>query len=270
MATIDGLKEQIKVMSDLKDITNMLEQVAARDIARMRYKIVGSRTYFDEIWKIHAILKKVVPPPSNLTHKHLVIIVCLDWGMPGGLLNKIIAKGEKMYQELEGDLLVAGKMGHKRFAGRDERTIHMFNIPKEANMSDIEPIYKVVASYAHIHIVYPRFDSLSSQVVAVSELSTDENIENNENDIKAARFLVEPNPQSVSDYINETIIGATMYHYFAEAQLAYSAAQMIAMRNAYDNAKDESNALGQQFYRAKREIIDSKLRELYVSSVANK
>lgn len=265
MPKIDGLKDEIKVMSDLKDITNMLEQIAARDIALMRIKIVGARPYFQEIWKIHAILKQIVPPPANILHKHLVVLVALDWGMPGGLLNQVINEAESQYKKYEADLLVAGKMGHKHFTGRDERTMHLFNVPKKSTMADIEPIYKVVANYAHVHIVFPRFVSLSKQEVSVANFSVDDTLYE-QNDIQAKRFLTEPSPQEVSDFINQTIIGATLYHYFAEAQLAYSAAQMVAMRNAYDNAKDASEHLTQEFHRAKREIIDTKLRELYVAS----
>lgn len=266
MPNIDGLKDEIKVMADLKDITNMLEQIAARDIAQMRSRIVGSRPYFQEIWKIHAILKQIVPPPSNILHKHLVVLVALDWGMPGGLLNQVVNTAEEQYKKYEADLMVTGKMGHKRFMGRDERTMHLFNVPKTSTLDDIEPIYKVVANYAHVHIVYPRFVSLSKQEVSIANFSVDD-VMYEQDEIKAKRFLTEPSPQEVSDFINETIIGATLYHYFSEAQLAYSAAQMVAMRNAYDNAKDESESLTQLYHRAKREIIDTKLRELYGATV---
>jgi F0F1-type ATP synthase gamma subunit len=86
-------------------------------------------------------------------------------------------------------------------------------------------------------------------------------------EVEAGRFIIEPDAQSLANYVNETIVGLSLYHYFAEAMLAYSAAQMIAMRTSYENAKEESKKLHSSYHRARREIIDSKLRELYGSRI---
>jgi F-type H+-transporting ATPase subunit gamma len=271
MPKTDGLKDLINTMKGLEDLTNVLEQIAARDIAQMRSTILQSRPYFQEIWKVYRVIKQIVPPPTGIIHKHLVVVVGIDWGMPGDLLNRVVKKGEELYSGYESDLLIAGKMAHSRFSNDAGRTVHLFSLPKKANLESIEPIYTMVAQYARVHVVYPRFESLSHQVVEVVTLAVgDSEIEaetptpdTDKLPVAASRFIIEPNPQAIADYMNQTIIGTTLYHYFAEAQLAYSAAQMVAMRNSHDNAKSEVTGLTSKYNRARRALIDTKLRELY-------
>jgi ATP synthase F1 gamma subunit len=268
MPKTDGIKNLITTMGDLEDLTNVLEQVAARDIATMRKMILESRPYFQEIWKAYRIVKQIVPPPSGIIQKNLVVVAGIDWGMPGSLLNQVVAKGDELQEQHEADVLVAGKMAHGRFSAVTSRTVHLFSIPKKARLDDIQPIYEVVAKYAHVYVVYPRFVALSQQEVVVASLSVGAAETPDPSEVAAARFLLEPSPQAVADYMNDTIIGTTLYHYFAEAHLAYSAAQMLAMRNAHDNAKNEVNVLTSKYNRARRALIDTKLRELYASVTA--
>lgn len=268
MTKIETLRNEIRTMKDLEDITNMLEQVAARDIAMMREQILQSRPFFQQFWVIYRVLRQLSPPPPEVVHKHLVVAVGVDWGMPGDLQNKVMERAEQLYEEHAADLLVAGKMAHARFANRDERTIHMFSIPKKSSLADISPIYKTIAKYARVTFVYPQFETLSKQYVNVIGMSngaglSDIDANHSDKTIDPQRFIIEPNAQVLSNYMNETVVGLSLYHYFAESLLAYSAAQMVSMRNSYENAKDESKVLKNRYHKAKREIIDMKLRELY-------
>lgn len=274
MARLESLKNDLKTMRDLQDLTNVLEQVAARDIAQMRKSILDSRPFFQEVWRVHKILSELAPPPPDVVHKHLVVALGLDWGMPGNLMNRVLDKAEELYEEHGADLLIAGKMAHSRFYGRTERTIHYFNAPKKSGLNDVEPIYKVIAGYAHVSYVFPRFITLSRQEVVVSSISVSTQALSKEaqesqadltNTIGVRRFIIEPSAQIISNYMNQVTVGLTVYHHFSEALLAYNAAQMVAMRNAYDNARDETKLLGLRYNKARREQVDSKLRELYGS-----
>lgn len=279
MTKIDALKTELHTMHDLEDLTNMLEQTAARTIARMRTKIVDSRPFFREVWRIYGILKQLTPPPPEVVHKHLVVAIGIDWGMPGNLLNKVLDKATDLQKSHGADMLIAGKMAHSRFRSEDGHTVHFFSAPKDATLADIQPIYKVVAGYAKVTIVYPRFETLSKQTVVTASFSMSEReqsldaaemVDDGRIAIDSSRFIIDPDPQTISNYLNEAVVGLTVHHYFAESILAYSAAQMVAMRNGHDNAKQEGKKIQTRYHRARRELIDSKLRELYGSRAAHK
>lgn len=267
MPKVAALKNELKTVAQLSEMTKVLEETAARDISQMRERIVKSRPYFVEAWKIYRLLQRLAPVPPQVMNKQLVVAITPEWGMTGNLLPRVLDRSDELYQHYGADLLLTGKMGRDRFADRDGRTIHFFNVPKKATYNDIQELYKTVAKYSQIHIVYPRFDSLSKQTVAVASLSTKKTAdeETEQEPVAAERFLIEPDVQGVVDYMNEVMVGLVVYSYFSEALLAYSAAQMVAMRAAYDNAKDEHRRLSMKYNKARREVIDAKLRELYES-----
>lgn len=280
MTKLGKLKTDLTTMNDLENLTDMLEQIAARSIARMRGTIINSRPYFREIWRINGIIKKLSPPAPDVVHKHLVVMIGIDWGMPGSLLNLVANEAVRLQKVHSADMLIAGKMAHSRFRNQDGHTIHFFSAPRDSELTDIQPIYKVVSGYARVTIVYPSFETLSKQVVATASFSvTEQKTEGDEKEVASAslqaeiaagRFIVEPSAQKIVNYLNEAVVGLTVYHYFAESMLAYSAAQMVAMRNGHDNAKQQAKKLQARYYRARRELIDSKLRELYSSRSAHK
>jgi F-type H+-transporting ATPase subunit gamma len=271
MPKLDTIKNDMSTVEDLSTLTRVLEETAARDIAQMRKRIIESRPYFQEAWKIFNVLQKVAPQAPDVLNKHLVIAITLDWGMTGSLLNRVVDKAEELYDRYEADLMLTGKMGRQRFANRDERTIHLFNVPKKAAYNDIEPLYAIVAKYAQVHFVYPRFESIGKQVVSVASMSVRDNDKKKKmreegDPIEASRFVIEPNIPDVVNYMNKVIVGLVVYNYFSEALLAYSAAQMVAMRSANDNTKDARRRLLIRYNKARRELVDSKLREQYESS----
>lgn len=265
MSKVAALKNELQTVMQLSEMTKVLEETAARDISQMRERIVKSRPYFVEAWKIYRLVQRLAPVQPQVMNKQLVVGITPEWGMSGGLLTRVLDRSEELYEHYQADLLLTGKMGRDRFVDRDERTIHLFNVPKKASYNDIQQLYQTVAKYSQIHFVYPRFDSLSKQTVTVASLST-KKASKDEDDalpVDAERFLIEPDVQAVVDYMNEVMVGLVVYSYFSEALLAYSAAQMVAMRAAYDSAKEEHRRLSMKYNRARREVIDSKLRELY-------
>lgn len=268
MIKVEKLKKELKSVEELGEMTRILEETAARDISLMRERIVKSRPYFQEAWRIYRVMKQLAPPPPQVLNKQLVIGVTLEWGMTGSLLTHVLDKTEELYERHEADLLLTGKMGRDRFMNRDERTIHLFSVPKKATYNDVEELYKVASKYSQIHFVYPRFESLSKQVVTVASISTKKDKKDQKDNIASQRFIIEPDIDSLANYMNEVVVGLAVYSYFSEALLAYSAAQMVAMRAAYDNSKEERKRLNIKYNKARREAIDAKLRELYESRFA--
>ncbi len=265
MKDLEALKAEMRVMRDLEDTTKMLEQVAARDIARMRENILNSRRYFHEVWRVYKALKQLTPPPPSVIRKHLIVAIGIDWGMPGDLLGRMLSAATHLQKSHDADIVLAGKKTHARYVAGDGHTVHRFSVPKNAGFKDIQPIYHVVAQYAKVTFVYPRFDTLSTQVIETASFdvgAAEGELGGKGKALDAKRFIVDPDPQTVADYLNEAVVGITVHHYFAESMLAYSAAQMVAMRNGNGNASQAGREIKSKYNRARRATIDAKIREL--------
>lgn len=268
MSSLDNLKNEIRIINELGDISEVLEQVAAKTIIETRETILKSREYFDAAWEIYDVIRKLTDLGPDVYNKDLVVVMTPNRGMCGTLMNKVIRVGEELYKKYQADLLISGKKGHNHFANQDERTIHFFSVPNEATYEDIEPLKDIVAKYARVHIVFPRYHSISSQSVEIVSLKSvedkrDDKAALEEKLIDSRRFIIEPNIGVVVNHVNKAIMGILFFSYFSESLLAYNAAQMIAMRDAHDNAQDELKTLNFRFNKMRREVIDSKMRDLY-------
>lgn len=274
MTEVESMKSHLKVMRGLEDLTYVLEQTAAQKIAQLRSDVLSSRQYFQAVWRIYEILKQLAPPPPEVMHKHLVVVISVDGGMSGGLTHKVIAEAIRLRDEHGADMLVAGKTAHSAFRTKNDRTVYLFSSPKNFTLESMKPIYKIVAGYAQVTVVYPMFETLSRQNVVTSSFSVKDGqrLKDARSQVKpserfvpenAERFIVDPDAQSMVNYLNEAVVGLTLHNYFAESVLAYSASQMIAMRNGHDNAQKEAEKYTVLYNKARREVIDAKLRDIY-------
>ena len=266
MPTLEALKKQLESIEELGEISETLEQIAARNITKTRKVILAKRAFFDETWKVYRVLKQMVPYAPDIKNKDLVVIITLNRGLFGSLLNRVIKVGDELYKKHKADLLITGTKGQGYFADKDERTIHFFNIPNIIDYQSIEPIKNILAQYSSVHVVFPRYYSVSKQeveVVSIEVKPSDEDKKKIEHFIPPKRFQIEPDVKSVLNYFNKAIMGILIFNFFNEASLAYNTAQMVAMRNAHENTDKEKKRMTFRYHKKRREIVDIKLRDIY-------
>ena len=268
MQTIESLKNEINSIGELQDISEALEQIAAKEIVLARKKILTQRKFFEETWKIYGILRDLVSLPASVKNKDLVVIITLNRGMYGNLLNKVCQTGEEAAKKYQADILITGKKGQNIFLNREDKTVHFFSVPNEVTYEQMEPLKDIAAGYARVHVVYPRYiTTINQEVKTVSLISKQKDDESEdrslENFVLSKRYKLEPDLQSVVDYFNKAIVGLMLYGFFSESILAYNAAQMVAMRNAHENAEEIKIKTTIKYHKKRREIVDIKLRDLY-------
>ena len=261
----DELKKQIESTIQLENITQAFEQSAALYLFKTKNKILKSRKFFIEAWATFDIVKQLVIPSKITSSKKLIIAISPNQGMYGNLMWKLIDKVEKLYQEQRANLIVIGKKGKSHFSRDKVRSVVFFELPDETNYPQISEVADAITKYSQISIVYPRYISLFEQEIVVVRLNegkeqAKESVQKEKIDTK--RYLFDPNWLEVAGYFDKAMLSLIFYGYFSESMLAYKAAQMVAMKKAYDNAKDNLVELKFKYSRMNRELIDSRMREL--------
>ena len=275
MQSIEAIKNQLQTVKELEELTTALEQIAAAEMLHIRERILRSRPFIEETWRIYGLLHSLVPLAPEVKDKDLVLLITLNRGMAGTLVNKVVRVGERLYEEKKGDLLITGKKGHNHFMGRDERTVHFFAINNDVRYDEMEPLKKIVGQYARIHIVFPRYYSSSRQDVEIVSLTSSSKDDpaltaKEKLTVSPSQLRIEPDLQTVVNYFNQAVVSVMVYSCFSEALLAYNAAQMLAMHNAHDNAEEERKKMTAHYHKFRRELIDVKLRELQKSRLRKK
>jgi len=263
MQPLEQLKKDLITINRLKYITRALQQDAAHYLRERREKIINSRSYFREAWRVYGILRRLVDYAPELINKKIVILINPNQGIYGRLLNRALAKAKELYIREKADILITGKKGQSSFANLQERTTYFFELSADASYEDILPIKKIIARYSQIIIVYGSYISTAKQKVAVATFKPEGEKRHKEEEVLPKNYIIEPNIQEVMDYFNEVLAGVIFYSYFAESMLAFKAAEMILMENGYNNAEDMEKKQRLKLFRVQREIKDSKLRDLF-------
>lgn len=266
MQNLEVLKNEIVAVEELQDISEALEQIAAKGIVMARKKILAGREFFEETWRIYAILRELILLPAEVKNKDLVFIITLNRGMCGNLLNRVCKAGEQAAEKCKADILITGKKGQGIFSNREDKTIHFFSLPNEVTYEQMEPIKDIAARYARVHVVYPKYVTTLNQEVRIVSLVAkpkEDAKSGPANFVIPKRYKLEPNLQEVVNYFNKAIVGIMIYSFFSESILAYNAAQMVAMRNAHENAEEIKTKTVVRYHKKRRELIDIKLRDLY-------
>jgi ATP synthase F1 gamma subunit len=269
MLPLEQLKKDLSTINRLKNITQALQQDSANYLRKKRDKVLNSREYFREAWRVYGVLRRIVPDRPDLINKKLVIAVTPNQGIYGRLLNRLVDEAKKIYKEKKTDILVTGKKGQVDFSDSGERTSHFFNLDSKVSYEEILPVKKVISKYSEIIIVYAAYIDTNEQNIGVSSFNVNNELQDKYKDelVSVENYIVEPEAQKVVNYFNQALSGVIFYSYFMESMLSFKAAEMILMKNGFDNAEEMEKKLQFKLFRTQREIQDSKLRDLYSGKI---
>ncbi|HUD20961.1 MAG TPA: FoF1 ATP synthase subunit gamma [Candidatus Saccharimonadales bacterium] len=263
--TIEELKKQIESTTQLESIAQAFEQSAALYIFKTKNKILQSQKFFEQAWKTYGIVKHLSYEKKAINKRRLIAIITPNQGMYGSLMLRLIEKAEELLKNQGSDLMVIGKKGKSHFSQNQSRSINFFLLPDEIDFQHISPIVDSMSKYGHISLVYPKYLSVFEQSVSVATIGDEDQKDSDKNhrqDIEVQRYSFDPGQLAITEYFSRAIFGVIIFGYFSESMLAYKAAQMIAMKKAYDNTKKQLEEERFQYSRLRRELIDSHMREL--------
>lgn len=275
MKSLGELKKELTVTRQLELITEAMEHSGAATVMRLKDRIISTRPYFQETWDIYRVLRQLVPLSPDVKPRTLYILVTLNNGLHGGLLKRLMENFVARYKEKEGDILITGTKGRSYLAPYSDRTVYYFSLNNDVRYEEIEPLKQVIGTYQELVVLYPRYRTPFLQEVEALVLQVKPKKETDEKrpqrddkgsgTVAAEQYAIEPDLKEVSNLFNRTILGMVVYTCFMEAIVAYNAAQMVSMHNAWENASKARKHLTSTYQRRSRERVDQKLRELHRS-----
>ncbi len=263
MIELDKLKKEIDTASQLRNIAQASEQAAALYIVRTREKVLGSRSYFEQIWKTYDVVRKLNITDQSNKSGGIIVTITPNKGMYGDLVNKVVLKSQEIVKKGKYDWVVAGKKG-KSSPYLNDRKFQYFEYSDVFSNEEIAKLIDITSKYAEVIVVYPKYNAAFDQSINVIKLGDvnkkDETVEDNA--VKTKQYVIDPDIAKIDMYFDKKLQSIILYKYFIEAMLAFKASQMIVMKRAYDNADEMFKESTKKYFIAKREMVDSKLREI--------
>jgi len=284
MPTLREVKNRIRSVRNIAQITRALEAVSASRVRRAQARVLASRAYAEKAWEILLNVQaasKSQPLHPLLTErdeirKVMVVVITSDRGLAGAYNTNILRVAQRFATRLGKpvDYVAVGRKGRDSLARSGATLIASFtDMPAEPKITDIRPIARIAmdaylgGEVDEVLIAYTDFVNMLAQRPAVLgwlPLTTHTIAQQ-----VAAEYVkyvavasgglqnyeYEPSATAVVDEIVPRFTELQLYQALLEAQASEHAARMAAMKNATDNATQLTADLTLQYNKARQAAL---------------
>ena len=291
MATAREIRRRIRSVRNVAQITRAVQMVASSKMRRAQERVVASRPYSDELMKLVARLAKQAADEEDLPlmkkrslRRVGIVVVSPDRGLAGGLpgnINRRVAqlstdlRREAANPDLPISYVAVGRRG-RDFLARTQQPImaEFTNLGDQPKQADVRAIARTVTD-AYINgevdrvlLVYPKFVSTVVQTPTVVQLLP---VEPPEEDVASGptpQYIYEPNAGAIFAALLPRYVETLIYQPLLENVASFYSAQMVAMKNATDNATDLVEDLTLTYNKARQTAITTQILEVVAGSNA--
>ena len=285
MPSLRDIRRRIRSIRNTAKITKAMELVAASRLRRAQTRVTAARPYADAMRALIAELGGLAPTGGEVLHPLLihrevrtigVLLVTPDRGLAGGLNTNIIRRGTEVILEQEGrggtgvQVVTVGRKGQDFLARRGRTLLGTFTgIIDRVSYDDVIPIARVImdgfvnGSIDRALLVYPRFISTLSQRPEVVQLLPIEQPEGaGQQGGRRLDYIFESDPQSILEQLLPRYIEVQIYQAILETAASFFSAQMVAMRNATENANELVQDLSLTYNKVRQANITKQVTEI--------
>jgi F-type H+-transporting ATPase subunit gamma len=285
MPSLRDIRRRIRSIRNTAKITKAMELVAASRLRRAQMRVTAARPYANAMRGLMAELGGISPSGGQALHPLLVqrevhnvgvLLVTPDRGLAGALNTNIIRRGTEVILENEDtrhhgvQIVTVGRKGQDFLVRRGRHLLGTFiGITDRVKYDDVIPIARVImdsfisGEIDRAVLVYPRFVSTLSQRPEVVQLLPIESPESDRQERQQRLdYIFEPDPQSILGQLLPRYIEVLIYQAILETAASFFSAQMVAMRNATDNANDIVDSLSLTYNKVRQANITREVTEI--------
>src|SRR6266511_3527098 len=265
MPSLRDIRRRIRSVRNTAKITKAMELVAASRLRRAQMRVTAARPYAEAMRALIAELAGQAAGAGATLHPLLVqrpidtvgvLLVTPDRGLAGPLNTNIIRRGTEVIAQVDAErhdveIITVGRKGQDFLVRRGRKLLGTFTgITDRVTYDEVIPIARVIMdSYMsgvmdRAVLVYPRFVSTLTQRPEVVQLLpiAAPPVEGGE---RAQRldYIFEPDPVSILEQLLPRYVEVQIYQALIETAASFYSAQMVAMRNATENANELVDSL---------------------------
>jgi len=291
MPTLREVKNRIRSVRNIAQITRALEAVSASRVRRAQARVLASRIYAEKAWEILVNVQaasKNLPLHPLLTEREeinrvMVVVITSDRGLAGAYNTNILRVAQRFETRLGKpvDYVTVGRKGRDSLARLGANIVASFtDMPAEPKVSDITPIARIAmdgyldGEVDEVLIAYTDFINMLTQRPAVlgwlpltTHTVAEQVAAEYVKDVATVsggtqNYEYEPSASAVVDEIVPRFTELQLYQALLEAQASEHAARMAAMKNATDNATQLTADLTLQYNKARQASITAEILDI--------
>jgi F-type H+-transporting ATPase subunit gamma len=279
MASQREIRRRIGSAKNIKQITRAMQFVAASKLRRAQESTLAARPYREKLDEVIADLAAVLDAEDHpllggreliAEHSRLIVIMTSDRGLAGALNTNTVRFAAREITDHPGDLKVV-PVGRK---GRD--AMRRARVPMAAffdgfgerpSFADVLPIARLVSDdfvagvYDRVDVIYPRFVSTLVQRPVMEQLLPIVPADDVDG-IPGHQFLFEPDPGAFLEALVPRYVATRLYAAVLETTASFFSSQMVAMKNATENAEELIDDLTLSYNKVRQANITREMVEI--------
>lgn len=273
------IRRRIGSAKNIKQITRAMQFVAASKLRRAQESTLAARPYREKLDEVIADLAGVLGNDEHpllagrdlhAEHNRLIVIMTSDRGLAGALNTNTVRFVAREITEHPGDLKVVPVGRKGRDAMRRARVpiaAYFEGFGERPTFADTLPIARLVADdfvagvYDRVDVIYPRFVStlvqrpIMEQLLPIVPAGDVDGIPGNQ-------FLFEPNPGAFLEALLPRYVATRLYAAVLETTASFFSSQMVAMKNATENAEELIDDLTLSYNKVRQANITREMVEI--------
>jgi F-type H+-transporting ATPase subunit gamma len=296
MPSTREVRRRIRSVKNMAQITKAMQMVASSKMRRAQERVEDARPYADQIRALVSRLSNAAGDDIGegvaLLKKRSVrtigvIVVTPDRGLCGALPSNInrraalTAREESDELAQQGqhpgvDFIAVGRKGRDFIIRTQQHLIAEFvNYGDRPTLADARAIAQVaVDSFQKgevdiVYLVYPQFvNTVTQKPISVQLLPVQPPESSEEDKQKSIEYIYEPDARSIFEALLPRYVDVVVYQALLETIASFYSAQMVAMKNATDNAQELTQDLTLAYNKARQAAITTQILEVVAGSGA--
>ena len=302
MSSVKHIKQRIKSVRSISQITKAMEAVSATKMRRSQAFALGARPYAVAAFQMLENLLARTPelPPLLLgrpVKRSLLLVIASDKGLAGAFNSAGLKKAEARVEEQTKSgapyaVIAVGKKARDRFSRRRVPMEQSFvGFGDYTELRDTLPVANSVIQgfleekWDEVIAVYTNFKSTLKQEAIIKKILpvTREGIEEMVTAILPERgrysaekttnyklqtinyryeYKFEPSPAEILNVLVPQLLRVHIHHIILESNASEHSARMVAMKNASENAKELIGELSLLYNKSRQAGITRELTEI--------
>jgi len=287
MANAREVKQRIRSIKNIAQVTRALQAVSASRVRKAMEAMYNTRPYANKAWQV---LTHIAGQPGRemlhplLTTRQevnsiIVVMISSDRGLAGPYNTNILRYTLNAYDKspLPVKYISVGRKGTELLYRRGKNIIADFSgLPAEPTFSDVSPIGAIAVeeflagNADEVHLFYTDFVNMVRQDPVRKQLLPLE-YESPEGLVEAeftttggphSAYIYEPGEQEILDEIIPNFTRLQVFQAVLESFASEHAARMVAMKNATDNASELAGLLQLDYNKARQLSITSDILDI--------
>ncbi len=275
MSNIATLKNDLRFNSELSSIIEALKAISVTQFQIWQERLV----VFSEFHRVIEDFLSIIDP-SSVSHPFidssdkgfLVVGITSDSGLLGALNYQVINACLKEIKENSGQLVVVGERGKVYLKGLDISFISFPGVKEEIRYSQAQSlkgmlVKNILARKAGgLIIVYPKALSMTIQRIEIMRIFPYRRDPGTQVEREAqSQMIKESSFEDIITYLGDLLVGQVLYEAMGMSKLAEYAARVVHLEESAQKLKDIDKKTKLKYFKAKHELVDKSMRELFAA-----